>query len=372
MVNIKIAILDDHFPNPTTGFRIAEFDGLLNRFPKSIIFTTSNLSKDLITLGPGWSDRKRRIKKFGAFKLALGNFDVAYIDFLNNAKKFVPVLDRFRIPYVLTLYPGGGFSLSDAEVRQFIQRMALSGTPKTIITTTNVAKDFMEDFELSNCTRIVHIPGVPIQRIFLDKQGIDRLDYPEKLDDLVKFVFLAHKYTTDGADKGWPQFQHLISKLASEGKSIKATVIGPWGPHDLIDTKYVGLYRFLGELPDYHLPQFLLDQHFIVSINTPNLILPGQFDGFPVASVVAAALCGVVPVVNDPLGLNNFLESYVNSILIDDASPISLINEMAEILLNPRVITSIAKNARQSFASLYNPDVQLIPRYEALEVLAGI
>jgi len=371
-VNPKIAILDDHFPNPTTGFRIAEFDGLLNRFSKSLIFTTSNLSKDLTTLGPGWSDHKRRILKFGAMKLAWGNFDVAYIDFLNNAKRFVPLLDRFQIPYVLTLYPGGGFSLSDAEVRRFIQKMTLSGTPKTIITTTTVAKNFMEDFQFSNRTKILHIPGVPIQRIFFEKQRFDRVDYPENPDDLVKFVFLAHKYTSDGADKGWPQFQHLISKLASEGKPLEATVIGPWGPQDLLDAKDLGLYRLLGVRPEYQLPQFLLDQHFIVSINTPNLILPGQFDGFPVASVVAAALCGVVPIVNDPLGLNNFLESGVNAVLIDDASPISLVNKVTEILQNPQVIKSIANNARKSFASMYNSGVQLTPRYEALEVLAGV
>ena len=52
----------------------------------------------------------------------LAGCPLVYVNFLNNAIAYLPWLLEHRVPFVTTLYPGGGFGLheaaSDAKLAQ--------------------------------------------------------------------------------------------------------------------------------------------------------------------------------------------------------------------------------------------------------------
>lgn len=45
----------------------------------------------------------------------LAGAGLVYMNFLNNAHQYLPALQQHHIPFVLTLYPGGGFDLDEPE-----------------------------------------------------------------------------------------------------------------------------------------------------------------------------------------------------------------------------------------------------------------
>jgi len=91
------AILDDFFPNLLTGFRIAEYNAYLQRFPLLSIYST------LADFGAQWRKYSRlypelspKVKRFSRWDAPRPSF--AYLNFLNNAADFLPFLERSKTP----------------------------------------------------------------------------------------------------------------------------------------------------------------------------------------------------------------------------------------------------------------------------------
>jgi lipopolysaccharide transport system ATP-binding protein len=107
-------VLDDFFPNLLTGFRVAEYNALLERFPGLEIASSYG---EFERVHAEYAARyPRHAGRVVAFRPGFcAGAELAYLNFLNNAVQFLPELERERVPFVLTLYPGGGFGIDEPE-----------------------------------------------------------------------------------------------------------------------------------------------------------------------------------------------------------------------------------------------------------------
>lgn len=137
-----LLIYDDFFPNPITAFRLVEFTALLKYFKNSkiilnpfFIYKAMGFSinkfethvNDFVKQNP---DLKKRIFTFGNFINI--NTRLFYCVFLNNIFPFIDELERKKINFAFTLFPGGGFSLNDDGVDEKLRRLLGSPQFKTV------------------------------------------------------------------------------------------------------------------------------------------------------------------------------------------------------------------------------------------------
>src|SRR5512132_792304 len=86
-------ILDDFFPNLLTGFRIAEYNALLERFPRlSIHSTLPRFDQRLRRYARLYPQLAPRVKQFSRADLRRPSF--AYLNFVNNACDFLRFLEK--------------------------------------------------------------------------------------------------------------------------------------------------------------------------------------------------------------------------------------------------------------------------------------
>ena len=55
--------------------------------------------------------------------------------FLDNLKIFFPIIDRLQMPFVFTLYPGGGFRINDPDSDNYLRKYLSSPLFKKVIVT---------------------------------------------------------------------------------------------------------------------------------------------------------------------------------------------------------------------------------------------
>jgi lipopolysaccharide transport system ATP-binding protein len=107
-------ILDDFFPNLLTGFRVAEYNAHLDAFPQlSVLSSVGDFADQHTEYAQRYPEHTNRVRPYAPGWLA--GAGLAYINFLNNAHQLLPALQQHQLPFVLTLYPGGGFGLNEAE-----------------------------------------------------------------------------------------------------------------------------------------------------------------------------------------------------------------------------------------------------------------
>lgn len=104
----KIAILDDYFPNLTTGFRISEFNYYLDKFPICEVYV-HRYDLHYPQYATAYPQYKDRVKSFDQFDWTGHSYALYYTVFLNNAAHFYFAYEQAHTPFILELYPGGGF-----------------------------------------------------------------------------------------------------------------------------------------------------------------------------------------------------------------------------------------------------------------------
>jgi lipopolysaccharide transport system ATP-binding protein len=350
-----VVALDDFFPDLLSAFRVAEYNWYLECFPQFEVYSTNPDFKTVhavyAQLYPQYADRIKPYDESSPHNCAF-----AYINFLNNAYHFLPALSTCCIPFIMTLYPGGGFGLGEPESDAKLAHVLDSPLLRGIIATQSVTVDYLK---AKGCTVPVHyIYGGAIHPIYFEgiskkKKGTDR-DSGE-----ICICFVATRYMPFGENKGYPQFIEAAKELLRKFPGLRFSVVGNFDAEDvLLDDKTRLSISFKGLLTTVELKEFFLTQDIIISPNRPFLLHPGNFDGFPTGCCVEASLCGVAVVCSDELKLNRDYTDGVDIVICNPTAE-AIIKSVRGLIRDPGLLKSICERGQSLSQKIFDPQKQL-------------
>ncbi len=321
-------ILDDFFPNILTGFRVAEYNYYLERFPNLQIFSTvpdfDSILCEYLKIYPHFNER---INPYNNTSLEDKKF--AYINFLNNAHYFLPDLTSKNISFIMTLYPGGGFGLNDPESDEKLKKILLSPLLRGIICTQKITFEYLQKMGVNVPVHFIY--GVAINSIYFKQDEI--LPRATNFNSL-RICFAAACYMPEGKNKGYPEFIDAAEQLIELYPTLRFSVVGGFSPESYpLTSKLRSSIAFLGYLQTADLKNFFQSQDIIVSPNRPFLLHNGNFDGFPTATCIEASLCGVAMVCSDELNMNQYYKDS-EEIVICNPTSTDIINKVSLLVNN--------------------------------------
>lgn len=370
-------VLDDFFPNLLTGFRVAEYNAYLQGFPGlRIMSALPDFTQQHAAYRDAHGERfARRIQPYDAAWLA--GCRLAYLNFLNNAAHFLPDLEQNRLPFVLTLYPGGGFALDDQESNAKLDKVLRSKLLQAIIVTQPLTETYLRQFADRHghaLPRIERITGVVVSPRYFADDAPGHLAYYGQGKSTLDICFVAERYMPLAVDKGYPCFLAAMHAL-DDLPELRIHVVGG-GYADEERALAAGLgerIRFYGRLHTLELMQFYRGMDLIVAPNSPGRLQPGAFDGFPTGCCVEAALGGVALIASDPLGLNPGYTHEQDILLLSSdhaAWPELIARQVRAFAAEPSRLQAQASAGQQLTRRLYAPDAQIRPRQALLGQIA--
>ncbi len=366
-----VLVLDDFFPNLLTGFRVAEYNAYLEAIPRlRVLSSLPDFSKQIAHYAALYPRLAPRVQRYRRSELASAGF--AYLNFLNNADRFLPDLQRANLPFAITLYPGGGFGLNEADSDAKLSRILASPNLQSITVTQAVTRDYVRAFAARHALRTVpihEITGVVVNPLYFQDRTASHGPYYGEGKPKFDVCFVAERYMDRGENKGFPAFMALAREYRG-AENMKFHVVGGFGPVDLSDGERDLSIRFHGRLETSELRRFLHDIDLVVSPNRPFVLHPGNFDGFPTGGCVEASLCGAALMATDALQQN---PGYVDreSMLIVGPRAEDLVQAMRWLLDEPARVAKLARAGRELSLQLYAPNVQIGRRIALLEESAG-
>lgn len=362
-----IVVLDDFFPNLYSGFRIAEYNAYLARFPNLTVRSSSpEFAASHAIYAQRYPEFAARVLPFDL--AALREARLAYFMFLHNAHAFLPMLAAADLPFVFTLNPGGSFGLNDPKSDAMLDPIVASPLFRQAIATQRITRTYLRDRGVPP-EKISLIYGGVMNPRYIDVRAPARPYYPQKA--LLDIAFIAHKYVPMGANKGFPEFCALASRYADDPE-IAWHVVG----HDFDDRDWpTALQRpraltFHGLLePTTTLYDFLLGIDIVVSPQRPFLLYPGSFDSLPTMGIAEASLQGAAMICSDVLNMNEHYRDGVE-IIIAPPEVEALYRAVASLKGNPKRMRTIAKAGQHRSRELFSSRRQLGGRFALLEKFA--
>lgn len=367
-----LLIYDDIFPHPISGFRYEEFRALLYNFIKSkiileplaypLVKTEVEIHKvhikDFISKFPELKS-KLKLKNSGINV----NTKFFYCIFLNNIYNNLEWLEKYNIPFIFTLYPGGGFQVGDAMSDQKMLKVFASKQFKKVIVTQLYTKNYLikNDFCASN--KIEYIFGGVVPQVSLNTDLKAKKNYPEK--ETFDIIFCAAKYMPKGLDKGYDVFIELAHSVIKKHDFVRFHVVGGFDREE-IDVSLLGRnITFYGYQKFEDLASIYKGMDVILSPNKPFFLGTGAFDGFPLGTVVEAVLNGVVALITDKLEQNTVFEEREEIIIIDDNVD-AIEKILIDLIEHPSKLKNIAVQGRNKFLKIYSNEYQMNPRIQLL------
>jgi lipopolysaccharide transport system ATP-binding protein len=361
-----IVVLDDFFPNLTTGFRVAEYIHYLRVFPSLLVASTiGDFKLQHAAFARSYPDLRSRVVAYDPAMLRHAR--LCYLNFLNNAHYHIEALEAASLPFLFTLYPGGGFELNEHESSSKLSRVLGSPMLRAVISTQSITRDVLRRLQ---CPVEVHeCYGATINPVYSSSSDM-RAERTGTRGAGPKICFVAHKYDREGRTKGYPAFMEVAATLAARYADIGFSVVGNYGPEDIdVPDHLKARLHFKGLLPTAQLRQFLLTQDLMISPNQPYTISGSIFDGFPTASCVEASLCGVAILCSDELELNRFYGADEMIVCAPDAP--AILRAVEPLLQNPALVAQIGERGRKKSAQLFSAEAQLLPRTKILRNVAA-
>ncbi|MBW9173896.1 class I SAM-dependent methyltransferase [Clostridium estertheticum] len=368
-----LLIIDDVFPHPVSGFRYQEFLSYLENLNSIKVLTTGLsvhvLGKEtiddlIIDFKKRFTHIEGRLEKF----VSLDNIEckLLYLVFLNNAISLVDMVEMRKIPFIFTLYPGGGFGLNNFSSDNMLKRVVESPCFRKVIVTQKVTYDYLIDKNFCKPEQIEYIFGVvtpldKVERDYTDKKhfGIDK--------EILDICFVAHKYTQFGQDKGYDIFVEVAKGMLKMYTNINFHVVGNFDEKVIDISEIKDKITFYGiQLPNWF-DEFYKDKDIVISPNIPGMIYTGSFDGFPTASCTDAGLCKTAIFCTDPLELNNSLFKDGEQIVIIEHNISRIIKKIEYYYSNPEELRNVGESGYDLIKNLYGFDSQIAPRIKLLK-----
>jgi lipopolysaccharide transport system ATP-binding protein len=356
----RLVVLDDFFPNLLTGFRIAEYNAYLAHWPDAEVLSSQPhfavCHQQYAERFPQWAGR---VRPYSAG--ALAGATLAYMNFLNNAVQFLPALQARGLPFVLTLYPGGGFGIDAADSDRKLRQVLASPLLQALIVTTPVTAGYLADFARRQALElppVTEIPGVVVSPAYFSSAERAFLGAGKVAADV---CFVAEKYMERGINKGYPEFVAAAQAVADVDPAVRFHVVGSFTADDVDLGPLAGRVRFHGTLPTSELREFLLGMDAIVAPSRPFTLHEGNFDGFPTGACIEAAACGVAVLATDPLRQNQLFKDGESIVLIDNA-PSAIADALLGVLRDPARLRSIGLAGQAVVRRFYGPEEQIARR----------
>src|SRR5882724_2030778 len=245
-VETGFTIVDDIFPHPQSGFRLAEFNAYLDEFPESSVYTTGTGLPDLRETRPLAEVLDEYYQAHPTFKGRVQPTlrwrylqpSLLYCVFINNADRVRPMAERAGCGLAFTLYPGGGLQLHDKICAEKLKRVFGSKSFRTVIVTQKTTRDYLLEGDFCSQERIKFIYGGVFQNHSSEKSGQLRRRFLESKPTF-DVCFVAHKYMPQGRDKGYDVFVAVAKGLARVCPEARFHVVGPYSQDD-IDVSELG------------------------------------------------------------------------------------------------------------------------------------
>jgi lipopolysaccharide transport system ATP-binding protein len=358
-----LLIMDDWFPNLLSGFRVAEFVHHLRIFPGLQVISTCPDLSHFARFAERYPDVSDRVLPWHAS--SIDAVRAAWFVFLNNAHTWVAETERRSIPFVFTLYPGGGFNLRDPESEAKLARVLASPMLCAVIATQPVT---VETLRRMGCPVPVHeIPGIVVSPTYVvGSRARTTIAAP----GAIRICFAAFRYDPGGRSKGFPEFLEAAAILARGHPKLRFAVAGDLGPADWpVPATLHGRITFHGPMPTSELQAFFLGQDVIVSPSRRHTTSGTAFDGFPSGSCVEAALCGAAVLSSDELDQNRHYRPG-EEILVCAPETEAIVAALEPVIEDPYRLATLAESGRRRTVALYGAAAQLLPRTRILRRLA--
>ncbi len=359
----SLVILDDFFPNLLTGFRVAEYNAYLEHFPHLRILSSN---PDFAAVHQAYATHYPRHAKrvMPLTHDRLEHCGLVYLNFLNNAHAYLPLLEARQLPFILTLYPGGGFGLNEADSDHKLDRVMQSPLLQHVICTQKVTEDYLQQRYGNQVPRSM-IFGVVVNPLYFSQPESER-PYFHAGKATLDICFVAEKYMLHGANKGYPEFVETMRKLVASRPDLpfRFHVVGSCTAADWNTAGLESGLQFHGRLNTPDLRHFYRQMDMVISPNKPFLLHQGNFDGFPTGCCVEASLCGVCMVATDMLGLNPAYTDNRDMIVIEP-DPENIANRVLT-MIDEGKLSNIARSGQQLTRSLFSPAMQLQSRMQII------
>lgn len=369
-------VLDDFFPNLLTGFRVAEYNAYLESFPQLEV---------LSTLGDFWTEHERYAQYYPHLAQRVCPYDaqwlsgcgLAYVNFLNNAAHFLPDLERHGVPFVLTLYPGGGFGLDEPESDAKLAKVLASPLLQALIATQPVTEAYVRRFAADRglgLPPIHRIDGVVVNPQYFDAALTEHDAYFGSGKNRLDICFVAERYMPMAANKGYPAFVEAARALSDLPQLYFHVVGGGYTPEEMDDAGLGDRLQFHGRLETSSLRRFYAGMDLIISASQPGLLHPGNFDGFPTGCCVEAALSGVAVMASDALQQNPGYADGENILLLTAESAglaLQIEAQVRELVKVPQRLAELARAGQARTRELYAPERQIAERQRILRTVAN-
>ena len=357
-----MVILDDYFPEVIGGFRLAEYNAYFAASSTvEVLSTKGDVESHIADYERVFPECTSRVRRFS--EELLDSAGLAYMNFLNNAAAFLPALTAADVPFVLTMYPGGGLALGLAETEEKLNAVLSSQLLQAVITTQPITTALVNE-RVAGRLPITEVLGVVANPIYFQRVPAHATYVGEGKPDL-NVCFVAERYMAGGLNKGFPEFLETVLRLRKAGVSATGHVVGGCTPDDSPSPELLHGITFYGRLTTEALMDFFSTMDVIVSANRPGVLIEGNFDGFPTGCCVEAALCGVAVVAADELGQNRLFRSGHDIVIVrPDAEECS--DQIIRLLERPSGLADLARRGQYAFRSKYTPTVQIGARRAVL------
>lgn len=368
-----LLIVDDIFPSERSPFRYEEFSKILKSIPDTYVVTSGaalaylEAEEDIFSLVNQYTVENPELKdriivSTPSEVLDKMDFHLAYTVFLNNIYANVALFEAKKIPFVFTLYPGGGFAFDNEESDQKLERVFQSPCFRKVIVNEEVTKDYLLRKGLCHKREICCIHGVVIpQKDILNAQLREN-----PIRRQITMSFCAYKYSEAGKDKGYDFFVAVAKKLLEKGMCCKCHVIGNFCEDDVELGSVKDCFIFHGIVSGDKMWEIFRDTDFFISPMRAGILAPGSFNGFPTAASVTAALCGALVMTSDPLNQNReFISGENIEIITLDAETVA--ERIAFYCSWNKQFNAVRRKQIEKFLSLYSNETQMTPRVNLLQ-----
>jgi predicted SAM-dependent methyltransferase/glycosyltransferase involved in cell wall biosynthesis len=370
-----LIILDDAFPHPLSAFRLQEYNSYIDYFEDVKVFCKSEIAFPCLNeTRPLKTIIENYEKEYPQFKDKVENFDsemileakAIYTIFLANIYYFIDIIEKYKIPFAFTLYPGGGFELNDHSSDKKLKRVFSSPYFRKVIVTQKITKDYLIDNKFCKPDKIEEIFGVVTPLILLEKEYEIKNHFGKDKSNL-DICFVAYKYTENGIDKGYDVFIEVAHELAEKYDNIHFHVVGGFD-EDVIDiTKIKDRISFYGPRFSNWFDEFYEDKDIILSPNMPYKMFDGHFDGFPTGCCTEAGLHKVAIFCTDELNMNTSKFKEGKEMVIIPHNSQKIVEIIEEYYHNPEKLQEIAEEGYLKIKEIYNYENQINPRINVLE-----
>lgn len=371
----KLIILDDIFPHLLSAFRITEFNCYLERYASAEVYTTTSAfgciheqrsySEILDEYERTYPQFRNRVRVYDRKKGLRGA--LVYTLFLNNAYSFIDAINKSRLQFVFTLYPGGGFHIDQQDTHKKLARVLSSPNLRKVIVTQKLSYEYLLNKNYCDPRLVEFLYG----GIFpsYSKRTSEKKRYPMDKDTL-DICFVAHKYTERGVDKGYDVFIETARKLSKARKNIFFHVVGPFQPSDIEVSDLRERIRFYGTRNTLFFSDFYSGMDIILSPNVPFVLAPGQFDGFPTGCCIEAGLNGVAVFCADTLNQNIAFKDQ-EEIVITSRSSGEITDSILDFYDRSDDLRRLAEKGEQAFRTIFSRETQMMPRLRILSEYLG-